>query len=284
MMSGGITIIKEMLDILRPSERKVADYILKEPEKAIKLTIAELAKASQSSEAAIIRLCKRLKIKSFSELKIRIAGDLQKPAAEKYYDILPNESMKDVVSKVSNNNIQAIRETMDLVDYEELEKAVEAISNCRQLFIYGVGASGIIAQDAHQKFMRINVNCKTYTDFHLAAVAAANTDPADVVLGISHSGTTKEVVEVFELAKGNASTMISITKYGHSLLSKLADIRLFTSASQESVFRSAAMASRMAQLNIIDVLFVALASHRYEATIKHLNKTREAIQTHKVNP
>lgn len=282
MMSGGLTIIKEMLDVLRPSERKVADYILKEPEKAIKLTITDLAKASQSSEAAIIRLCKRLDIKSFSELRIRVAGDLQKPVAEKYYDILPNESVKDVVAKVSTNNIQAIRETMDLIDYEAIEKAVEAISKCRQLLIYGVGASGIIAQDAHQKFLRINVNCTTYTDFHLAAVAAANTNADDVVLGISYSGETKEVVELFELAKTNQSTRISLTKYGHWPLTQLADIRLYTSASQESAFRSAATASRMAQLNIIDVLFIALASNHYEATIKHLNKTREAIQSHKV--
>ncbi|WP_343834646.1 MurR/RpiR family transcriptional regulator [Bacillus horti] len=280
MMSGGITIIKEMLHILRPSERKVAEYILEEPGKAIKLTIADLAKASQSSEAAIIRLCKRLDFKSFSELKIRVAGDLQKPVAEKYYDILPNEQMKDVVAKVSTNNIQAIRETMDLINQDEVEKAVTAIMNCKQLLIYGVGASSIIAQDAHQKFMRINIQCNTYTDFHIAAVAAANAGPEDVVIGVSHSGSTKEVVEVFELA--SQSTRISITKYGQTPLAGLANIRLYTSPTKESSFRSAATASRMAQLNIIDILFVALASMRYEETIKHLDKTREAIQSHKV--
>ncbi len=282
MMNGGLTIIRDMLESLRPSERRVADFILKEPLQSVNSTIAELAKKSHTSEAAIVRLCKSLEIKGFQELKLRIAGDLQRPLEEKYHDILPNESVEDIINKVSNNGIQAIRETVDVLSRNEMEKAIQAIQRARHISFYGVGASSIIAEDAHQKFLRINRKCNTYSDFHLAATAAVNSDDQDVVFGISYSGETKEIVEVLDLAKQNGACTISLTKYGKSPVADKADIRLYISASIESSFRSAATSSRIAQLNVIDILFLSVASRMYDQTIQHLERTRVAVEGHKI--
>jgi DNA-binding MurR/RpiR family transcriptional regulator len=282
MMNGGLTIIRDMLESLRPSEKRVAEFILKEPHQAVSSTIADLAKKSQTSEAAIVRLCKSLEMKGFHELKLRVAGDLHKPQVEEYRDILPDEPVEDIINKVSNNNMQAIRETIDVLNYEEMEKAIQAVQKADHIHLYGVGASSIIAWDAQQKFLRINKGCTAFSDFHIAAVTAVNAGKQDVVMGISYSGETKEVVEILELAKQKGACTISLTKYGRSSVADKADIRLYTSASIESSFRSAATSSRMAQLNVIDILFISVASRMYEKTVQYLARTRQAVEGHKV--
>jgi DNA-binding MurR/RpiR family transcriptional regulator len=282
MIEGGLTILRDMLHSLRPSERKVADYILKEPRAIVNITIADLAKASGTSEAAIVRLCKSLQVKGFHELKLRVAGDLQKPQTEEYHDILPNEPIETIVNKVSGNNMMAIRETVAVLHLEEIEKAVMAIEKADHILFFGVGASSIIAQDAQQKFLRINKKCTTFLDYHLAVVSAVNAGPRDVVVGISYSGETKEVAELLELAKTNGATTVSLTKYGASPVAEQADIRLYTSASAESSFRSAATSSRLAQLNVIDIVFIAVASRMYEQTVQYLHRTRQAVKGRRI--
>lgn len=281
MISGGLTIIKSMYDSLPPAEKKVAECIMNNPQQVVGCTVAELAKMSGTSDAAVIRLCKSLDFKGFSELKLRIAGDLQKPPEEQYFDIQPDEEVDELVDKISSNNIKAIRETMAVLNRGEIKRAVEAMKQSRHILFYGVGASYIIALDAQQKFMRINKNCSAYPDYHIAAVAAANATEHDVVFGISYSGETKEVAEVLQLAKNNAATIITLTKIGKPTISDLADIRLFTPASIESELRSAATASRIAQLNIIDILFHAVASDMYPEAITYLKRTREATKNHR---
>lgn len=179
MLNGGLTIIRDMIGSLRPSEQKVAEYILREPNAAVISTIAEIAKSSGTSEAAVVRMCKSLEIKGFHELKLRIAGDLNKVEIEEYRDFQSNDSVKEIIFKVSSNNIQAIRETIDVLNNDEMNKAVDSVEKAERIIIYGVGASSIIAQDFQQKFSRIGKNCITFTDFHLIAVATVNAGPKD---------------------------------------------------------------------------------------------------------
>lgn len=282
MLNGGLTIIRDMIGSLRPSEQKVAEYILREPNAAVISTVADIAKSSGTSEAAVVRMCKSLEFKGFHELKLRIAGDLNKVEIEEYRDFQSNDSVKEIISKVSSNNIQAIRETIDVLNNDEMNKAVNSVEKAERIIIYGVGASSIIAQDFQQKFSRIGKNCNTFTDFHLIAVATVNAGPKDVVIGVSYSGETQEVIEVLELARRNGATTISLTKYGKSPLTEKADIRLYTPASIESSFRSAATSSRIAQLNVVDILFISVASRMYDETVEYLARTRQAVEVRKV--
>ncbi|OCA85991.1 RpiR family transcriptional regulator [Bacillus sp. FJAT-27225] len=275
--TGGLLILSKMLPLLPPSERKIATYIIENPKESISLTAIELGKRSSTSGAAVIRLCKSLNLKGLQDLKLRIAGDLQKTSDAGYRDIEPNEPPRFVIEKMTNNSIKTIRETAALLNVDELEKAVEALRRSRRTHFIGIGASSIIAQDAQQKFLRINKDAYTFSDMHMASTLVANADESDVVVGISFSGETIEVANVLQLARQQNATTISLTKYGNSIVNENADIHLYTSAASEPTFRSGATSSRIAQLQVIDILFMCVASLQYEETVKHLDATKEAV-------
>lgn len=276
-MTGGLVMLSEMQSKLPPSEAKIASYILEHPHESISLTANELGKRSDTSSAAVIRLCKSLDLKSFQDLKLRIAGDLQKKVKQGFRDIEPNESTISIIEKMTNNSIQTIRETAELLSTDELSKAVDVLRNAKTIHLFGVGASSIIALDAQQKFLRINKAATAFTDLHMAATVIANADKDDVVIGISFSGQTHEVAKLLEIANRKEAKTISLTKYGSSIVSEQADIRLYTSSTMEPTFRSGATSSRIAQLQVIDILFMCVASQEYEETVMHLDETREAI-------
>lgn len=282
-MTGGLMRINEMLPILPPSEKKIATYILENPQEIISLTANELGKRSSTSGAAVIRLCKSLNLKGFHDLKIRVAGDLQKTSQQGFRDIEPNESPMSIIDKMTNNSIQTIRETAELLSIEELQKAVERLNKARRIHFIGVGASSIIAQDAEQKFLRINKTAYAFEDMHMAATLVANAEKEDVVVGISFSGETGEVANILQLARENGAHTISLTKYGRWAVTEQADVNLYTSATTEPTFRSGATSSRMAQLQVIDILFMSVASQQYDETVKHLAATKDAVDFIKSN-
>lgn len=275
--NGGLVMLNEMVNTLPPSEKKIARYILNHPQEAISLTAVELGKRSSTSGAAVIRLCKSLDLKGLQDLKLRIAGDLQKTTEHGFRDIEPNEPIMSIIDKMTNNSIKTIRETAEMLNTEELEKAIDLLRVANTIHFVGVGASNIIAQDAQQKFLRINKNSYAFPDMHLAMTLVATAGKGDVVVAISFSGETSEVARVLELAKEKGISIISITKYGNSIVSKIADIKLYTSATRESTFRSGATSSRIGQLQVVDILFMGVASLQYEETVKYLDATRDAV-------
>lgn len=270
-------MLKEIMDKLPPSEKKIAVYILKHPNAIIRCTANELGEWSATSSAAVIRLCKSLGLSGFQELELRVAGDLQQSSKVEYRDIEPNESRASIVRKMTSNNLQAIKETGEIINYEALEDAVTALENTDTIHLFGVGASGVIAQDAQQKLLRINKSAIAFTDVHMVAMNIANVKKDDVVFGISFSGETEEVVKILELAKEKGAITISLTSYGTTPVSKIADINLFISASQEAMFRSGATSSRMAQLHMIDILFMCVVTRQYDDSVKKLDEARLAV-------
>ncbi|MCM3587539.1 MurR/RpiR family transcriptional regulator [Mesobacillus maritimus] len=278
MVTGGLKMIENMLNQLPASERKIAQFILEYPYEAVNCTVSDLATKTQSSGAAVIRLCKSLGVKGFQDLKVRIIGDLGKPKEQGYRDIERGERPEDIVHKTLNNSIQSLRDSAEIINHEELEKAVQALLNAKNIHFYGIGASHVIAIDAQQKLLRINKRATALADTHLLATLLANAEKDDVLFAISFSGETQEVINVTALAKEQGVKTISLTKYGQSSLSSLADINLYTSYSAEAPFRSAATSSRLAQLLIIDILFLSMATEQFDETVQYIDKTREAIQ------
>ncbi|WP_010094226.1 MurR/RpiR family transcriptional regulator [Ornithinibacillus scapharcae] len=271
-------MLSEMLPTLPPSEKKIAHYILDYPDEAIKLTAQELGKRSNTSGAAVTRLCKSLDVKGFQDLKFRIAGDLQKTSIpEGFRDIKPHEELQAIINKMTTNSILAIKETAELIQLEELEKAASLLNHANNIHFIGVGASGIIAQDAQQKFLRINKTVYAFSDIHMAATMVANGDRDDVVVGISFSGETGEVAKILELAQQKNMKTISLTRYGNSIVTEQANVRLYTSATREPTFRSGATSSRIGQLQLIDILFMRVATLKYDETVKYIDVTRDAI-------
>ncbi|MGR3204990.1 MurR/RpiR family transcriptional regulator [Bacillus glycinifermentans] len=279
MAAGGLDMIRTMLHKLPQSERKLAEYILENPQDIVNGTIQEISASANTSGAAAIRLCKSIGLKGYQDLKLRIAGDLMRSADQGYRDIEPQESLYSIAQKTASNSIQVIRDTLDNIDHLELQKAIQMLITAGTVHFCGIGASGIVAQDAQQKFLRIKKGATAFTDMHLIATLIANADEHDIVFAISHSGETSEIVDVLKLAKERGVKTIGLTHFGQSAVSSICDVALYTSCSNEAPFRSAATSSRLAQLYMIDILFLGLAAERYEETIQYIDQSKAAIQT-----
>lgn len=276
-MDGGLIRLKEVLTELKPSERRVADYILARPEQVVQMSVHKLAELSGVSEATVIRLTRSLSMSGYQELKLRIAGDLpKKTVSDGYQEIRLGGTVESIITAVSNNNQQSIHDTVSLLSVEEVTRAAEVMSTARKIDVYGVGASAVIAYDLKQKLSRINWWCEAHSDFHAQLTSAVTLTEGDVAFGISYSGQTEDIIQSLTEAKRQGATLISLTKFGKSPVSDTADIRLFTSYVEQNI-RSGAMASRIAQLNVIDVLFVTIVSQLHEEIIPRLEKTRLAV-------
>ncbi|MCP3028050.1 MurR/RpiR family transcriptional regulator [Halobacillus sp. A5] len=276
-ISGGLSMLKSVEKSLPASERKIAQYILSSPESVITMTVKELSEKSSTSSAAVIRLCKSLDLKGFQELKMRIAGDVQKPSSIEYRDIDQGESSHRIIEQMTHNGIQILKETEEMLRREDVDQAVSEIHRAGAVHIFGVGASGLVAYDAQQKFLRAGRYAFYLQDSHLSYTSLSNASSNDVAIAVSFSGETKEAVQFMKLAKKNHLKTISITKYGSTTLSHMADIPLYTSPTEEAMIRSAATSSRLAQLHVIDVLFMTYVSNYYDEVIEALDRSRAAI-------
>ena len=280
-ISGGLAMIKNVINDLPESEKKIASYILYNPSAVLTMTAAELGDASSTSSSAVIRLCKSLNLSGFQELKMRILGDLNSLHDASYSDIKKNDTIKSIIQSLRNNAIKSIDETLQFLNEETLKICVNLIDKAGTILIYGMGASFLAAKDAQQKFIRVNKSCYAMEDTHLNATMIANLDKNDLVIGISTSGETRETIKLIELASLRDINTIGITKYGKSTLGKLSKYNLYTPSSIETPFRSAATASRMSQLYIIDVLFMCYATSKYDSTINYLKNTVDTIDDYK---
>lgn len=277
-MNGGLVRLREILDEITPSERKVAKFILDNPKRMLGISVAQLATDSGGSKAAVVRLCKTMGFKSYQELMLKVAGDLQEGIVHGYgyQEIRPIDSIATIVQTVSNNNIQSIRDTMKILDVAMVTKAIEALHRAERIFFYGIGASNLIAQDASHKFMRINKTGFSFSDTHLQITSTVTLTERDVAVGISYSGETEHVAACMKTARQLGAPTISITKYGNTTVSELAQIPLFISSTENEI-RVGAMSSRITQLNVIDILYLGVASIDFEKSVEYLEKSRELI-------
>lgn len=261
---------------MRESERKVAEHILAHTREAISLPITELAAQAGVSEATIVRMCKKLGFRGFQELKILLAMESVPPLQTVHEEIREGDNLEDILRKVFYCNVRAIESTLNILSLQELARAVEALLAAEQIQIYGVGGSGPIAMDAAHKLMKTGKAVIAYSDTHMQAMAASLLGPQDAVIGISHSGSSRDIIEALQLARGRGATIIGITRYARSPLDKVLDIKLATS-SNETFSRIESTSSRIAQLSIIDVLFIGMSLRQVDRAIENIRLTREAI-------
>lgn len=286
MLKGALIRMEEAFHMLTPMEKKTAEYILKHPNETVNMSVQKLAELAEVSEATIVRLSRTLNCKGFQDLKLKIAADLSYSPSDSetdsYQEIRSEAAVSDLVQSISHNNIKSIQDTILVLSVDALEQAIYKLQHARKIAIFGIGASAIIAEDFQQKLMRINRWCESGYSFNAQATIAANLNENDVALGISYSGQTKDTIRSLEIAKENGANVISLTKFGSNPVANLADICLHTSSLEKSI-RTGAMASRMAQLNIIDILYVGIASGNIEENIQLLERTRLAVSSSKLN-
>lgn len=260
----------------------MAQYIIDYPHETINSSIQHLAHLTNVSAATIVRLSKKIKCKGFQDLKMEIAMALNSNNEIEYdYEELNiNDSNESVINSISQSNAKSIRNTAQILSPVALEQAALMIYQARKICVFGIGASSIIAEDLKQKLTRIDKWCEIGKSYDEQATLSANVTKDDVVIAISNTGQTEDILQSLALAHKAGAQIISITKYSNNDVADLANINLFYSSSEKPV-RSAAMSSRIAMLNVIDILFVSLASRDYERHTKLLERTRQAVKVKK---
>lgn len=250
------------IDTLRPglsnTERKVADYILAHPNEVIYLSITGMAANCGVSDATVVRLCKRLGMHGYQELKVNLAQDIVSPLERIHEAISENDSCGDIMEKVFRTTIQALQYTVRILNRQQLELAVSTLETAKRVVIFGLGNSAAVAKDLQHKLMRLGIDACAFDDNHLQRIVTTYLDDRDVCIGISHSGSSRDVVDAARLARSRGAKIISITGVGKSPLSEAADVRLDT-ASQEAQYHILALSSRIAQYALIDTLYTCLA-------------------------
>lgn len=266
-----------------PSMRRVADAILARPEIVMEKTITELAQQCETSETTIVRFCRTLGLTGYVQLRLALATEIGREAAQQGRDaadygsdIAEGDGLATMVSKIAFSETLCISETASSLDIDVLEGVVNAIDHAGRTALYGVSASGWSAADLQGKLLRIGRIAFSFDDPHDATMSTGLLTEGDVAIAFSHRGTTKEPVHFLASAKTNGATTVAITNAAKSPLTKVADFTLLTSV-RETQFRSGAMASRIAQLMVVDCIFVGVAQRRFAPTVQALKATYEAV-------
>ncbi|WP_419873851.1 MurR/RpiR family transcriptional regulator [Candidatus Pristimantibacillus sp. PTI5] len=257
-------------------EKKIATYILNNPEKIIHSTINEVADDLNVAEATVFRFCKHIGYKGYQAMKIALASEIMTPMQQIYEEINENDNEKAIAEKVFKSNIRTLENTFQILDGDNFAKAVAYIARANRVHFYGIGGSGVIAMDAFHKFIRSGKQAFAFTDAHFQLMSAAQLTKEDVAVVISHSGTNKDTIRILKTASENGAKTIAITGFPKSPISQHADVSLHTS-SDETEYRSEALASRIGQLSLIDALYVNVMIINKERANVSLEKVREAI-------
>lgn len=268
--------IRFLYSEMGPGERKIADYILQNPSDIVGISISELAVRCGCGDATVVRFSRRLGFEGYQSLKIGIAGELSRVStiggeADK------KDSCFDIFQKRIHDISVSLQNTESVLDAAELERASQKIMHARRIAIFGLGNSASIAADAAHKFLRLGLDAQACCDNHLQAIIASHLDRQSVAVGISHSGSSKDIVEAMQLSKIGGATTIGITSYGSSPLVEATDITLFTK-SDETQHSILAMSSRIAQLAIFDAIYTYIVVNADRAAVQAIYNTEAALQ------
>lgn len=271
-------MIREQMDSLHAKERKVAEFLLKQPQEAAQLTIHELAGRTGSSTSTVSRFCRQFHFPNFPAFKQKLAAELaSQTGALQYQDIVAGNPLSAIVSAITSNHLRSLTDTTQLLDLAQLRQAIDLLHKANRIDLYGSGTSGIVAQDFSSKLVRIGKSAAVFTDPHMQLTSASALGEGDVAIGFSYSGETSETLHALQCASDQGAATVSITKLGANSLASLADVRLFTSTA-EAGMRRGDMASRMAALHVVDILFTGLVSEYFDKYVPLLERSFLAVR------
>lgn len=270
------------------SMRAIADAVLDDPAAAASTNATDLAGRAGVSPATVSRFAQHLGFANFAALQRSMTraverGIHERESTEIHAGVAVDDDVTTVIAKVTEDVRAVMADTRAALDPHALEAAAAAVSDARRVVLYGVGASGIVARDLHLKLERIGIVSSIADDPHNALTLASVIGEHDVLVLVSHSGSTVETLEVAHAARTQHATIVAITGHATAPLATTADHVLLGVAGAESALRPAAMGSRMSQLAIIDTLFIVVAQRTDERSQPLLARSRDAVRTHHRN-
>jgi RpiR family carbohydrate utilization transcriptional regulator len=269
-----------------PTERRIADWFLKNTNNATLLTISEIAEHCGVSEATIFRFCRQFGANGFREFRHILTREVAcqpvvRDRNESHGDIDISDDTFTVAQKVAWANIESLYEALDKLDCVEVDRAVNALLAAKTINIYGEGSSGVIADDAEYRLLRVGLPVQHYTS-HMAYVTSALLTSEDATIAISHSGRTREMVESQRVAKNAGAKTICITSFPGSPLAEVSEIKLLVTASQR-LFSAESIPWRIVQLTVIDILCVRLWQYfGKDACLARSKKIDEALSLRRI--
>lgn len=268
--------IRMRLPSLTPLELRVVETVFGQRDFTELTALRQIADDAGVSEALVVKIAKKLGYSGFRDFRSAVAEYIRSPTAEMHEELSADDSSEAILQKVFRTSIQALEETLAIIDVKAFDRAADIVKSARNRDFYGVGGSAQIARDVSHKFLRIGIRTSVHDDSHLMLMSAALLGPNDVAIGFSHSGRTTAVIEAIQLARSNGARTIVVSNYNTSPLAQIADIVLCSTA-QGSPLMGENAAARIAQLNILDALFVAVAQRDYAAAEHNLERTMSAV-------
>ncbi|MEN9324311.1 MAG: hypothetical protein RL414_65 [Actinomycetota bacterium] len=274
--------IKSTLDSLHAAEVAIAQAVLDNPSLVASMNISQLAEYSDTSVATVVRFSKVFGFRGFPEFRMALVAAVTRmsQSGTTFEDldsgITVNDSPEELIKKIAQSDAMAIQTTAERLDIKSFVSAVDLIEKAKTVGIIGIASSGYVAMDLQLKLNRQGKNAIAWRDVHTAFTSLSVLKKGDVLIAVSHSGTTVEIVDAIKEFSSRGIKIILITNGLRSTAAELADIILITSA-RETTFRSGATASRIAQLTVVDCLCVALAQRNWSSTKSALDTSRAAI-------
>lgn len=277
-------LIRAELPRMSDSLRKVGAAVLADPAAATRGSAAELGRRTGTSQATVTRFCRALGLESYQQLLLELARERGRSQAAPQDTALgprigPDDPLEHVIAVVAQADLAAMRHTAEYLDRDGLEKAAQALSRARRIDVYGVGGSGIVAREAQARLFGIGCAAYAWTEVHAAETSAALLTPADVAIGVSYSGTTREAVDPLRLAADRGAFTVAVTGDPRSPVARAADVAL-TSFSGETSFRRGNFGTRHSVLLIVDCLYARVAQLTYERATASLALTAHIADAH----
>lgn len=263
---------------LTKSEKKLSEYILNNKEKVIYKTVTEISKLCGVGEATIIRFCRKLGYKGFQDFKVSFAKEISLTQNNVLSGpIDKDDSIETIARKFYTINLEVLKQTMSILDYDKITKCTEAILKAKKVHFMGIGHSGITSEEAKYKFMRIGLNCNVYGDGHTMLMMASIMDKDDLIVAISHSGNTPEIIKAVKLAKENGAKVMYIGTNENSQIASMSDFCLYY-VSKETLFQTGAVSTKIAQIFIIDLIYTEVVRSTLDTATEKKIKTAKTIE------
>ena len=267
-----------MYNDMGKSEKKVADWLFSHSGEILPYSISDLASKCDSSEATIVRFSKRLGCSGYQELKITLAKEHDKKVIQP--TITGADDCFSIFEKVCNDAYMSLERTKRTLSADAMTRAVEAISSARRVVLIGLGTSAQVAEDASNKLLRAGCNSSAYADTHMQAIAVSQLRAGDVVIGISQSGSSKDIVEAMKIARGHGATTISITSREKSPITRQSDILLLTDT-EETRHSTLGLNSHISRLVVIDALCYKIV-YRNSQSAFNIGESEAELQSKRI--
>ena len=280
MRNDLFSLINQKLPTFTKAERKVANLVLDNPYDIMNLSITEVAKQFGVSDTSIFRFCKKLNLEGYQDFKmslvLSLSGNDTVESATLSDQIKVDDSTDEVCQKLLATNMDALRQTYEMLDYSKISAAVKMIEQARMIHLYGIGSSGVMALEAKNRFSRILPNLIFEADAHMQEMSSSLLGPEDLAIAFSYSGSSKDTISVFKRAKSNGAKCLCITHFPESHLTVYADVVLICSAN-EGPFQGGSLSARIAQLYLLDVLYTEYFKQNFTACDLNKKLTTRAI-------